>query len=107
MSAAVYDPQIGGRPRISDEELIRAGGPSSNGASADAPSKGANRLLVLAYILAISIPPLGLVLGVAVALRLGKANHAVWIVLLSLITAVVWVLLLTSGSLNDASSSNY
>ena len=62
---------------------------------------------MLAYILAISIPPVGLVLGVTVALRLGKTKHAVCIVLLSVITAAVWVLILTSGSLDTASSTNY
>ncbi|HTX30543.1 MAG TPA: hypothetical protein VMD09_04115 [Solirubrobacteraceae bacterium] len=81
---------------------MRAGYPSSNGGSAHGPSRGFSRLLVVAYILAFSIPPIGLVLGVVVALRLGKPKHAVWIVLISLATATVWVLLLTSGSFNSA-----
>ena len=80
----VYDARISGRSRISED-----------------------RLLVLAYITAISIPPLGLALAIAVALRLGKTRHAVWIALLSLATAAVWVLILTSGSLNSASSSDF
>jgi hypothetical protein len=81
---------------------MRAGYPSSNGGSAEGPSRGFSRLLVVAYILAFSLPPLGLVLGVIVALRLGKPRHAIWIVLISLVTAAVWVLLLTSGSFNNA-----
>jgi hypothetical protein len=103
----VYDAGISGGSHISDEELLRAGGPSTNGASAHAPSPGFSRLLVLGYILAISIPPLGLVAGVAVGLRLGKTKHAVSIILISLVTAAIWVLILTSGSLDSASSTDY
>jgi hypothetical protein len=98
-------PWVGKLP-VSHEEPW-GGYPSTNGASADAPSQGFSRLLVLAYICAISIPPLGLALGIAVALRLHKTRHAIWIVLLSLITAAVWVLILTSGSLNSASSTDF
>ncbi len=90
-----------------DPEPWRDGYPSSNGASADAPSAGFSRLLVLGYITAISIPPLGLVLGIAVALRLSKPRQAAWIVLISLLTAAIWVLLLTSNAFNSASSTDF
>ncbi len=62
---------------------------------------------MLAYITAISIPPLGLALAVVVALRLGKPRHAIWIALLSLVTAALWVLILTSGSIDTASSTGF
>jgi hypothetical protein len=63
--------------------------------------------LVLAYICAISIPPLGVGLGIAVAVRLGKPRHATWIVLLSLATAALWILLLTSNAFNTAGSTDF
>lgn len=102
----LYDGGISGGSRIPDEELWRNGYPSSNGSSAHSPSQGISRLLVLAYICAISIPPLGLGLGIAVAMRLGKTRHAIAIIVLSLAAAAVWILMLTSGSLS-ATSTDY
>jgi hypothetical protein len=90
-----------------NQEPWQDGYPSSNGASADAPREGFSRLLVLAYITAISIPPLGLALGIAVAVRLGKPKHAAWIILISLLTAAIWVLLLTSNAFNNPSSTDF
>jgi hypothetical protein len=80
--------------------------PSRNGGSAEGASRGWSRLLVLAYITAISIPPLGLALAIVVAVRPGGRgrSHAVWIALLSVVTAVVWVLILTSGAFNTTST---
>jgi hypothetical protein len=62
---------------------------------------------VLAYVCAISIPPLGLALGIAVALRLGKTKHAFWIIVISLATAAIWVALLTSNAFTSASSTDF
>jgi hypothetical protein len=103
----VYDARISARSPIPDDERWRRGYVSTNGASARRPAEGLSRLLVLAYITAVSIPPLGLALGIAVAVRLGKTKHALAIVLLSLITSAVWVAILTSGALDSASSNSF
>jgi hypothetical protein len=57
---------------------------------------------VLAYLLAISIPPLGFVLGIVVILRCSMASskHGALIIVVSVLAAVVWILILTSGTLN-------
>ncbi|MBV8430837.1 MAG: hypothetical protein JO244_06735 [Solirubrobacterales bacterium] len=102
----VYDARITARSPTPNEQRLTRGYVSTNGASARPPAAGLSRLLVLAYITAVSIPPLGLALGIAVALRLGKTKHAVVIVLLSLITAAAWVAILASGALDTASSNS-
>jgi hypothetical protein len=106
MRPPVYDARISGRSRISDDDRWRERYPSSNGASAKTPSEALSRLLVLAYLTAISIPPVGLALAIVVGLRLSR-RHAIWIALLSLATAAVWILILTSGSLDSASSTDF
>lgn len=79
---------------------------STNGATANAPTGGIDRVVALGYIVAIAIPPFGLILGVVLAIGRGKpsAKHAPWIVALSIVASVVWVLLLTSNALRTAST---
>lgn len=79
---------------------------SQNGAAADAETASAYRLVVLAYILAVSIPPIGLGLGIAVALRSSKtiSKHGGWIIALSILAALAWVVIIGSGALNTAST---
>lgn len=73
-----------------------------NGAESNARNARVRRLIALAYVLAISIPPLGLALGVAVSLRFGRQHlmHGLAVITLGVIASIVWVLVLTSGTLN-------
>jgi hypothetical protein len=73
----------------------------TNGAASNDRSASVRRLVALAYILAISIPPLGLILGITLSLRSGRqyAKHGMGIIGLSIIASIVWVVLLTSGAL--------
>jgi hypothetical protein len=73
-----------------------------NGAASNAQSARVRRLVALAYILAISIPPLGLIMGIVLSLRPGRhyAKHGVVIIALSIIASVLWVVFLTSGAFN-------
>jgi hypothetical protein len=75
---------------------------SSNGAGAVWTDK-ARRLVVLAYITAVAMPPVGLVLGIAILTRPAKAvsKHGLWIIGIGLIACVLWVLVINSGLLTS------
>ena len=65
----------------------------------DARDDSARRFLVLAYVTAFAIPPLGLILGIVVAIRLrAYSRHALSIIAISLVASVIWVLVFSSGS---------
>jgi hypothetical protein len=68
----------------------------------NARGSGVGRLVALAYILAISLPPLGLALGVALSVRFrGRySRHGLAAIVLSIVVSVVWIVILTSGTLN-------
>jgi hypothetical protein len=74
--------------------------PSRNGASGQAWSQSFLRLVVVSYILAVAMPPLGLVLGFVVLGRGRRVHsrHGLWIILLSVIAAGVWVAIIASGA---------
>lgn len=63
-------------------------------------------MVVLAYITAFAIPPVGLILGIVIATRPAKSTskHALWIILISVAAAGVWLLVFESGLL--AANSN-
>ena len=62
------------------------------------------RIVVLGYILALAMPPLGLAIGLVLMLPRGvRSKHAVWIVLVSIVAAAIWTLLIGSGALKDTS----
>jgi hypothetical protein len=79
---------------------------STNGAKAVAGSESADRLVVLGYITAVAIPLIGLIVGIVVLTRPGKANsrHGVLIIVVSLIASVAWILVFTSGALTATSN---
>jgi hypothetical protein len=79
---------------------------SRNGAAADRRSDSLYRVIVLAYILAASMPPLGLILGIGLAVRTNKTNarHGMWIILVSIVASVVWAVIIASGALNTPST---
>jgi hypothetical protein len=85
---------------------------SPNGATGDAPVErhprdGAQRLVVLGYITAAAMPPVGFVLGLVVAARLVKANprHGALIVVVSIVAAAIWTLIISSGALTATNGS--
>jgi hypothetical protein len=64
------------------------------------------RLVVVAYILAIAMPPLGFVLGLVLTLsRSARSKHGPWIVLLSIVGGVIWALLISGGALTATNQS--
>ena len=77
----------------------------NNAAPPDVLSDSLRRLIVLGYITAVAIPPIGFVLGIVIAVRRRAAyKHGVAIVAVSIVAAVIWVLLLSSGVLTSTSS---
>jgi hypothetical protein len=75
---------------------------SQNGRVPDGQSASAYRLVVLAYILAISMPPIGFILGLILAIRFHKpaSKQGVWVIAVSVVAAVVWTLIVAGGALN-------
>jgi len=59
------------------------------------------RLVVVGYILAVAMPPLGFVLGIVVAVRgaRAKSRHGMLIIAVSLLATIVWAVVLASGAL--------
>ncbi len=92
-------------PAVSGRTTVRDDLP--NDAASNDPSASVRRLVALAYILAISIPPLGLVLGIALSVRSGRqySKHGMGVIGLSIVASIVWVVILTSGALTTPTTS--
>jgi len=67
---------------------------------------GVQRTIVLAYIVAIAMPPAGLLLAIVVArLTAGTGSrHALWIVAVSLVASLAWILIISGGALNTTNT---
>jgi hypothetical protein len=79
---------------------------SSNGATAKVRSDSDYRLVVLGYITAVAMPLIGFILGIVVATRPSKANskHAAWIIGLSIVGSILWLLVFNSGVLTSTTN---
>jgi hypothetical protein len=79
---------------------------SQNGRAPIGQSASAYRLVVLAYIIAVSMPPIGFILGLILAIRFGKpaSKQGVWVIAVSLVAGLVWAVIIAGGALNTTSS---
>jgi hypothetical protein len=83
---------------------------SSHGSSSEEWNEGVRRVVVLAYILAFAVPLAGLGLGIVLLTRpaTAKSKHCVWIIAISIIASIAWVVIIGSGALklstNDINS---
>lgn len=61
---------------------------------------------MLGYITAVAMPLVGLIVGIVVATRHGRADskHGLRIIALSIVASVVWILVFTSGVLTSSSN---
>jgi hypothetical protein len=75
---------------------------SNNGSRPYREATTIQRVVVLGYILAVAMPPLGVGIGLVLMLsaRL-RSRHAVWIVLASIVAAAIWAVVISSGALKD------
>jgi hypothetical protein len=85
-----------------------AAGHANRSAAANVRSDSIQRLVVLGYITAVAMPPVGFILGLLLALRLTKPNskRGIWIVVVSVIAAAAWILALATGLLNPNSTAS-
>jgi hypothetical protein len=86
-------------PPSPDQERWTTDYVSSNGSASKAKSESIRRLVVLGYITAVAMPVIGVILGIVVATRPIKAysKHGVWIIVVSVLASVVWIVVLASG----------
>jgi hypothetical protein len=84
---------------------LSADQPSGNGSRARPRYEGVYRFIVLGYIVAIAMPPVGLVVGIVLAIRssAGNRRHGVLIIVVSAIAAVIWILIISAGALTSTS----
>jgi hypothetical protein len=56
--------------------------------------------------MAVSMPPLGFILAIVVAIRSTEMNskHGAWIIVVSIIASLVWILIIISGALSTPST---
>jgi hypothetical protein len=79
---------------------------SQNGRVPTGQSASAYRFVVLAYIIAASMPPIGFIMGLILAIRFDKpaSKQGVWVIAVSVVAALVWVVIIAGGALNTTSS---
>jgi hypothetical protein len=80
---------------------------SQNGRAPKGQSANAYRLVVLAYIIAVSMPPIGVILGLILAIHFDKpaSKHGAWVIAVSIVAAVVWAAIVAGGALNTPSTN--
>jgi hypothetical protein len=79
---------------------------SNNGSRPHTEQTTIQRLIVVGYILAVAMPPLGFVIGLGLLLSARvRSKHGAWILLLSIGAAVAWAALISGGALKDTNQS--
>ncbi len=75
---------------------------STNGAGSNPRRESARRLLALAYIMAVAMPPIGFALGIGIGIRFSnlRSKHVPLIIVVSIVASIIWVVIMTSGALN-------
>lgn len=79
---------------------------SNDGATANPWSDSRMQLVVLGYITAVAMPPIGFILGIVVGLRARNtaSKHWMWIIMLSIVGGILWTLVFLSGALSSTSN---
>jgi hypothetical protein len=80
----------------------------TNGSSASLARDTITRMVVLGYITAVAMPPVGFVIGLVLAIRLTKpdSRRGLWIIALSIVAAIAWVVTLATGLVNPNSNTS-
>jgi Tripartite tricarboxylate transporter TctB family len=84
-----------------------ASDPASRNGSAPRPTtQTTQRVVVVGYIVAIGMPPLGFIIGLVLALAPRVRSRHWWgIVLVSVIGVLIWIVVVDSGTLNSTNQS--
>ena len=80
---------------------------SRYGSTRNAPGVTLQRVIVLGYITAIGMPPIGLILGIVLAVgpaRL-RSRHGLAIIGVTIVGVLIWVVIVSSGSLSSTDQS--
>ena len=86
------------RSRLLSSESV----PSDNGSRSRSKQVTVERLIVVGYILALAMPPIGFAIGLVLVFSPSvRSRHGVWIVVLSIVAAVIWALMISAGALKD------
>jgi hypothetical protein len=95
-------------PPIRDGSRWAADSAKDDGASAGVPSDSVQRLVVLGYITAIAMPPVGFIVGLLLTIRLTKpdSKRGIWVIAVSVIGAIAWVLALATGLLSPNTTTS-
>jgi hypothetical protein len=90
----------------SDDVRRSARSGSQDGRAPIGQSASAYRFVVLAYIIAVSMPPIGLILGLFLAIRFDRpaSKHGVWVIAVSVVAALAWAVIIAGGALNTSNS---
>jgi hypothetical protein len=76
--------------------------PSDNGSRSRSKQVTVERLIVVGYILALAMPPIGFAIGLVLVFSPSvRSRHGAGIVLVSIVAAVIWVLMISAGALKD------
>ena len=91
---------LSGAPRRPEFDALASDPASRNGSTPRSTSVTIQRVVVVGYITAVAMPPIGFILGIVLTIgaRL-KSRHGPWIVLASVLGASIWALLISSGAL--------
>ena len=56
--------------------------------------------------MAVAVPPIGFGLGIVIAagFRTLRSKHGVWIMVVSILASLVWILIITSGALKTTTT---
>ena len=83
-------------------------GTGAAGRLASLSRESIQRVIVLGFITAVAMPPVGFVLGLLLAVRLegSDARRGRWVVAVSVIAAVLWVVTLATGIVNPNSNTS-
>ena len=81
---------------------------SANGASPRAAAGGSHRVVVLGYITAVAMPPVGFIIGLVLAVRVRApaSRRGLWIITLSVVAAIGWVLAVATGLLSPNTTTS-
>lgn len=97
------------RPREpTDHDAAGWGGDGGDVAWPPSPGQRIQRLAVLGYITAVAMPPVGLIIGLVLAIRLNKpsSRQGLWIIILSMLAAIGWVVAVATGLVNPNSNTS-